>query len=259
MRGPQRYLDTGDDVTSAPSGTGGQGEPGDGSPVPVPPSPPPAPPVPPRPPRRSLAEVAALTSAATGVVGLLLGYFGLTAVVTSPTAIPVRVIETVAVPGPTVTVTVPASPGTSETTSPSPAPEENPKGQSLALLTPVDGERFPLEPGSGTIKGKKYEDALTVATCSADRFTEYNLGTSWKRMTASVGLDDTSSDWPMTVKILADDETRASVQAATGTARPISINVTGATRLRIEYEVNGGTCDFDNPPLLVIGTPLLER
>jgi len=123
----------------------------------------------------------------------------------------------------------------------------------------VDGERFPLEPGSGVIKGRAHEDALTVATCSTGRFTEYNLGTSWKRMTASVGLDDTSSDWPMTVKILADDKTLASVQAVTGTARPVSIDIEGATRLRIEYEVNGGTCDFENPPLLVIGTPLLER
>lgn len=178
---------------------------------------------------------------------------------TSPTAIPARVVETATAPGPTVTVTVPASAGTPEATSPSPAPEENPKGEPLAFLTPIDGGSFPLEPGSGAIKGKRHEEALTVATCSTDRFTEYNLGTSWKRLTASVGLDDTSSDWPMTVKFLADDKTLASVQAVTSAARPVSIDIKGATRLRIEYEVDGGTCDFDNPPLLVIGTPLLER
>ncbi|MFF3257777.1 NPCBM/NEW2 domain-containing protein [Streptomyces sp. NPDC002932] len=123
----------------------------------------------------------------------------------------------------------------------------------------MDGGRFSLEPGPGTIKGKKYEDALTVDWCSSDGFTEYNLGSSWKRMTASIGLDDTSSDWPMTVNILADGKARASVQAVTGTARPVDIDVKGITRLRIEYEITGGTCDFDNPPLLVIGTPLLAR
>lgn len=240
---------------SVPSGTGGQGQPGGNSPPSAPPSPPA---VPPQPPRRSLAEVAALTSAVTGVVGLLLGYFGLTAVVTSPTAIPMRVVETVTAPAPTVTVTVPASEGTSGATSPSPTRQAS-KGESLALQEPVGGESFLLEPGSGAIKGKKYEDALTVATCGTDRFTEYSLGTSWRRMSASIGLDDTSSDWPMTVRISTDGKARASVQAVTATARPVVIDVTGATRLRIEYEVNGGTCDFDNPPLLVIGTPLLER
>ncbi|MGW0871214.1 NPCBM/NEW2 domain-containing protein [Streptomyces sp. NPDC002740] len=166
-------------------------------------------------------------------------------------------VETVTAPAPTVTVTGPAGAGTAGTTSPPPTPGSA-DGESLALQEPVDGEGS-LEPGSGVIKGKEYADALTVATCGTFSFTEYSLGTSWKRMTASVGLDDTSSDWPLTVRFLADGKVRASVQAETGDARPVAIEVRGLTRLRIEYQTTGGICDYFNPPLLVIGTPLLTR
>lgn len=74
------------------------------------PSPVPAVPlVPPEPGRgRRLVEVATLVSALTGVVGLLLGFFGLPAVVNSPTA---RVNAPVAQPAVTVTVTAPPPAG----------------------------------------------------------------------------------------------------------------------------------------------------
>ncbi|WP_018566313.1 hypothetical protein [Streptomyces sp. PsTaAH-124] len=145
----------------------------------------------PAPARRPLGEVAALISAGTGLLGLLLGFFGLPAVVSSPTAVRVTVTETATVPGPTVTVTAPSAdhpdPGSGPSASPSGSPGA--ERQSLTLFDPVDGSAA-LSAGSGTLKGKAYADAVTVAFCTTGRFTEYNLGTDWKKFRATVGLDE---------------------------------------------------------------------
>lgn len=191
----------------------------------------------------------------------MLGYFGLPAVVNSPTAVRVTVTETATVPGPTVTVTAPSADRSGQPgPSPSASPSDSAGGdrQSLTLLDPVDGDR-PLSAGSGTLKGKAYPDAVTVAFCNTYRFTEYNLGTQWKRFTAIAGLDDSSSNWPMTVQISGDGRRLASVRAGLADPKGVEVDVTGVTRLRIDYEVLGGTCDYNNPPLLVLGTPTLSR
>ncbi|WP_078510044.1 NPCBM/NEW2 domain-containing protein [Streptomyces sp. Tu 6176] len=214
----------------------------------------------PAPARRPLGEVAALISAGTGLLGLLLGFFGLPAVVSSPTAVRVTVTETATVPGPTVTVTAPSAdhpdPGSGPSASPSGSPGA--ERQSLTLFDPVDGSAA-LSAGSGTLKGKAYADAVTVAFCTTGRFTEYNLGTDWKKFRATVGLDDGSSDWPMRVQIDADGRHLKNVRAGLGDPQGIDVDVTGVTRLRIGYEVLGDTCDYENQPRLVLGNPALSR
>lgn len=264
-------------MPGAPSGGGAPGHGPDGGPRPAPtpspdpaptpppdPTPPPGPsPVPDPPPvpaRRPLGEVAALISAGTGLLGLLLGFFGLPAVVSSPTAVRVTVTETATVPGPTVTVTAPSAdhpdPGSGPSASPSGSPGA--ERQSLTLFDPVDGSAA-LSAGSGTLKGKAYADAVTVAFCTTGRFTEYNLGTDWKKFRATVGLDDGSSDWPMRVQIDADGRHLKNVRAGLGDPQGIDVDVTGVTRLRIGYEVLGDTCDYENQPRLVLGNPALSR
>ncbi|ANH92336.1 hypothetical protein A8713_15205 [Streptomyces sp. SAT1] len=103
--------------------------------------------------RRPLGEVAALISAGTGLLGLLLGFFGLPAVVSSPTA--VRVTETATVPGPTVTVTAPSAdhpdPGSGPSASPSGSPGA--ERQSLTLFDPVE-RPAPRDPGPSADSGE---------------------------------------------------------------------------------------------------------
>ncbi|SCL71090.1 NPCBM/NEW2 domain-containing protein [Micromonospora peucetia] len=233
-------------MVSAPSGPGVPGHGPDGKPRPAPA-------------RRPLGEVAALVSAGTGLLGLLLGFFGLPAVVNSPTAARVTVTETVVVPGPTVTVTAPSA----DRSEPGPGPSASSSGsagvdrQALTLLDPVDGRPM-LSSGSGTLKGEEYPDAATVNFCIGG-FTEYNIGTNWKRFTATAGLDDSSSNWPMTVQIYSDGRRLVSVRAGLADPKRVDVDVTGATRLRIGYELLGNTCDYDNKPRLVLGTPTLSR
>ncbi|MFH8219293.1 NPCBM/NEW2 domain-containing protein [Streptomyces sp. NPDC018057] len=192
-------------------------------------------------------------------------FFGLPAVVSSPTAVRVTVTETATVPGPTVTVTAPSAdrsdPGSGSGPSASPSGSPGAERQSLTLFDPVDGSAA-LSAASGTLKGKKGKacaDAVAVAFCTSGRFTEYNLGTDWKRFRATAGLDDGSSDWPMRVQTDADGRHLKNVRAGLGDPQGIDVDVTGVTRLRIGYEVLGDTCDYENQPRLVLGNPALSR
>ncbi|MGW3230195.1 NPCBM/NEW2 domain-containing protein [Kitasatospora sp. NPDC001095] len=209
--------------------------------------------------QRPLGEIAALISAGTGLLGLLLGYFGLPAVVSPPTATQATAIQTV--PGPTVTLpaaTVTVTANASGSAAPA-AAEAGPDTQRLSLMTYVDTTGTPLRPVTGTLNAKQYDDALGMSTCPRRGWVGYNLGRNWKRFTASaVGIDDNSPYNAITIEVFVDDRKLASFPVGVGNPQTIDLDITGGIRLGIAY-ITDSDCNSSKAARLVIAEPLLKR
>ncbi|MFE7530786.1 NPCBM/NEW2 domain-containing protein [Kitasatospora sp. NPDC057542] len=209
--------------------------------------------------QRPLGEIAALISAGTGLLGLLLGFFGLPAVVNPPTATQATAIQTV--PGPTVTLpsaTVTVTASATGTTAPGSA-GAGPDTQRLSLMTYVDTNGPALGPVTGTLNAKPYDDALGMSTCPSRGWVDYNIGRSWKRFTASaVGIDDNSPYNAITVEVFVDDRKLASFPVGVGNPQTVDVDITGGIRLGIAYST-GSDCHPSKAARLVIAEPLLKR
>ncbi|WP_395292634.1 NPCBM/NEW2 domain-containing protein [Kitasatospora hibisci] len=197
-----------------------------------------------------------MITAATGLAGLLLGFFGLPAVVNSPTASRPTVTITEEVPGPTVTVTAPAATSGSPTSSGSEAPGTS-RQQLLAQMQPVD-ELVGLERAQSYMKGKEYPNSLAAAVCTPNTrpysYITFNLGSSWKRLTATIGLDDNSTgSWSMTIDVLGDGRPLQTVQADLADPKPLVVDVSGVTRLEVQYRPTGYCDRYKDPGSTVAG------
>ncbi|MFI1188950.1 NPCBM/NEW2 domain-containing protein [Streptomyces californicus] len=182
--------------------------------------------------------MAALISALAAVAGVLLGFFGLPAVVNSPTA---------RRPEPTVPVaTTPPSPTEDASTSPPAEPETTkPKLPPLPSDTVPLSDLDPLVGGddiqiqSVTMGNKLYEKALVFTTvCSST--VEYSINQRYRSLSFTVGMDDNATAVNMKFTIEGDGRARKVVGAEVNRPQDVEVDVTGVTRLGIEVEQAGG-------------------
>ncbi|MEV6396174.1 NPCBM/NEW2 domain-containing protein [Streptomyces sp. NPDC051907] len=209
--------------------------PGDG----IPPLPPQPPGPGPAPTPRRLGEVAALVSAVTAVIGLLLGFFGLPAVVNSPTARTVTVTET-------ATVTAPPPLDTGDTATPS-SPAPLPTGEvALRDLTPINDpydERIKLR--SATLKGKTYSNAMTFSL-ACNTSVEYSINERYKTLTLTVGLDDNGVATPGKLSIFGDETERKNVMLEINHPQSVTVDVSNVVKLLIAPDISdSGYCNGD--------------
>lgn len=99
--------------------------------------------------------------------------------------------------------------------------------------------------GSVEMNGNVFPRTLYSSSCcgSGGGNAEYNLGRKYKVLTATVGTLDsgTSTTWRGTWTIKGDGVVLASGQTRLGFTQPVSVNVSGVLRLRIEYVRVTGT------------------
>ncbi|MFJ9448328.1 NPCBM/NEW2 domain-containing protein [Kitasatospora sp. NPDC101235] len=196
-----------------------------------------------------------IISAATGLAGLVLGFFVLPAAgISSPTAPAPTVTVTKAVPGPTVTATM-----TAASTS-SPSAVASPSRTGVVYLRDLDLLRDsfnPLHPGQGTMNGVSYDNAITGVSSNVGDGTKtyYNLGRGYKTLTGILGLDDNGLNDRTDVSIEADGKRLMFTHLTLGNAVPINLDVTGVLRLAVitspgtSYGTNGPTVVFANGTL----------
>lgn len=139
-------------------------------------------------------------------------------------------------------------------------PTSIPEGDHAALsaMAPVDGlQAFTAKPA--TINTKPYADALVKNECSSS-FTEYNLDRSWKTLSVVVGLADNSKNHQAKVTFFADGTQLALKTVTVGHPETLNLQVTGALRLRIEYDVDLDKALYcEDEPILALGDPTLRR
>ncbi|MCZ4121510.1 protein kinase domain-containing protein [Streptomyces sp. H39-S7] len=154
----------------------------------------------------------------------------------------------------------PSSPEPSGSDSGSGKPTSITQGDHAALsaMAPVDGlEAFTAKPA--TINTKPYADALVKNECSAG-FTEYNLDRSWKTLSVVVGIADDSKNHQAKVTFFADGTQLALKTVTVGHPETLNLPVTGALRLRIEYDVDlDKSLSCESEPILALGDPTLRR
>ncbi|MCX4526687.1 NPCBM/NEW2 domain-containing protein [Streptomyces sp. NBC_01551] len=223
----------------------------------MPPQPPAGPPAAPAPPARGRsAETAALVTAATGVVGLLLGFFGIPSFVAPPTApSATRTVTATATATATVTATVTAAPASGGAPSPGAgaSPGAGPGAGATANEVPL-GDLRPylgaMEPGSVVMGGKRFDNALHTTCHDA----QYSINERYKRLTVTVGLDDDAVAHKPSVVFTGDGKGLKTVAAEINRPREVTIDVTGVAILRISME--GVNCLDGHVSL---GDPVLHR
>ncbi|MFF3859845.1 NPCBM/NEW2 domain-containing protein [Streptomyces sp. NPDC002209] len=192
-----------------------------------------------------MGEVAALVSAITAVIGLLLGFFGLPAVVNSPTARTVTVTETIRA---TATVTVTASPpaqvgGTGEPPGPAPLPSGGVPLKDLTSLGPFDSDKTSLS--SATLGGKTYSNAM-VFRYPCQEGLEYSINQRYKTLTLTVGLDDNSVAKPGKLSINGDGKVRKNVMLEINHPQTVTVDISNVVRLSIQPDISEpSSCNGD--------------
>ncbi len=121
---------------------------------------------------------------------------------------------------------------------------------------PRNGER-------ATVRPRRHPELLLHHPRRGDFWVDYDLGRSWTRFTATVGLDDRSrASATATYTILADTTPVATGRLTIGQAVPIDVPpVTGALRLRLKINDPPSTltssCDYNTWAKVVWGNPTL--
>ncbi|MGW0705696.1 NPCBM/NEW2 domain-containing protein [Streptomyces sp. NPDC002643] len=197
-------------------------------------------------------------SAFTGVVGLILGFFGVPSLVTPPTARTVTATVTA-----TATTTVTASP----TAEPSPSDTADAPGANADSSTsPTPSTEVPLtdveavDTGQGgwerkaaTMGGKRFDNSI-VNDSGGYEWLSYSINERYKRLTVTVGLDDDGVAYPGTVTFisgeLGDGKTLKSANAQINRPVEVTVDVTGVAILTIHFDGDGA---------VVLGDPVLHR
>ncbi|MFE7468362.1 NPCBM/NEW2 domain-containing protein [Streptomyces sp. NPDC057499] len=194
-------------------------------------------------------------TALTGVVGLVLGFFGVPSIVTPPTA---RTVTSTVTATATVTVTAtPPAPGA--TADDGPSPGSSARAANDVPLTDVE----PL--GSGynnlvrkpvTMGGKRFDNGVVGESLGYFESLTYSINEHYKSLTVTVGLDDDSPAYPATVSFKSGGEDGKTLKSATAQInRPVQVTVdlTGVALLTIVAESE------DGGPTVGIGDPMLHR
>lgn len=179
-----------------------------------------------------MGEIAALISAVAAVIGLLLGFYGLPAVVDSPTA------QAGATATVTTTVTAPAQPGagdTGRTQPPSPLAPLPSGVVPLSDLTPVAGDyAFTLR--SVTLRGTSYENAMVLTDPCSGSPIEFSVNERYRRLTLTAGLDDNGIAELVKITIKGDGQVLKTVGAEINRPQAVTVEVTGVVKLTITSE-----------------------
>ncbi|MFF1909621.1 NPCBM/NEW2 domain-containing protein [Kitasatospora sp. NPDC058218] len=192
-----------------------------------------------------MGEVAALVSAITAVAGLLLGFFGLPAVVDSPTAKTVTVTETVHATA-TVTVTASPPPAAAVSTPGLPSPAPLPSGEvalrDLTTIGIVGNSGIQLR--SATMGGKTYSNAM-VFTYPCQINYEYSINQRYKTLTLIAGIDDNGVARHGKLSISADGKERKNVMLEINNPQPVTVDMSGVVMLQIVSNFGDESCDAE--------------
>ncbi|MFC9397727.1 protein kinase [Streptomyces sp. NPDC057027] len=169
-------------------------------------------------------------------------------------------------PGPTTTA--PTTSGTPEddpaSDDPSASPSSHtpgpgPDSVSLTTLDNVGDAPYAwLTVGSGTVKATYYETALvpdgTDEECSG--FAEYNLGTEWKTLTMTAGIDDSSTHTASRLTVKVDGKALYTGVVDLGEPEKLTLDLDHGLRLNIAYEDPADSCDMGR---LILANPMLSK
>ena len=103
-----------------------------------------------------------------------------------------------------------------------------------------------LDYGPQTINAVPYSTAVTIETSSGVGNGEWNLARSCKTFTATAGLlDSAATTTRFSFQLFGDSVQKATKDGiALGTSNPVSIDVTGALRLKIATQRTTGNYDY---------------
>lgn len=186
---------------------------------------------------RRLGEIAALVSAGTAVVGLLLGFFGLPAVVDSPTARTVTVTETVTAratatatvtAGTTVTAPAPAAP------TPTSGPTTPGRVSLVDDLLPVTTQNNPYTRGPLKVNGRTHPTVLS-SSCAE---STWQLDRQYTTFTVTYGAADTTASGsvvPMFIEV--DGVRKVERSMPVGTTQSVTLDVRGVFRITLGSKV----------------------
>ncbi|MFF5158033.1 NPCBM/NEW2 domain-containing protein [Streptomyces sp. NPDC000348] len=197
-------------------------------------------------------------TAFTGVAGLLLGFFGVPALVTPPTAHTVTATTTATVTATaTATVTAAPAPGASGTTGGTPSPRAGEdKDVPLIDIAPLNGAYGNWEVEPVVMGGERFDNAITTEPGFYEGFG-YSINEHYESLTVTVGLDDDSAAFPATVTFTGGEEgekTLKSVSAQINRPVEVTVDLTGVAILRIE----AGQADGESTKV-ALGDPVLHR
>lgn len=142
----------------------------------------------------------------------------------------------------------------------------------LTTMKPVDrgnhtGDNGGHDVDSFNTNGVHYGRAIGMrAWCTnqegGDYWVDYDLGRSWNRFTATVGIsDDSRSEAGATYTLLADNQVLASGALTLGTSTPIDVSVVNVLRLRLQINepfAVSDRCYYNSTAQVVWGNPLLD-
>ena len=113
--------------------------------------------------------------------------------------------------------------------------------------------------GSAAVDGAIYQDSvlLQVVDATDTAFAEYDLGSRFQRLTATIGLSDTSLVTKVDVVLTVDGINVSSFGVSIGQAQRVSVSVAGGLRLRILARIVENTATASCCVEVVVGSPLL--
>jgi serine/threonine-protein kinase len=129
----------------------------------------------------------------------------------------------------------------------------------LAEQQPVSGSWHNSD-YSAELSGKQYPHSVSnpVYGCGSDsRTVEYNLSRGYRKLVATSGLEDNGEDSSLQVRleIFVDDRPVYAGTLRFGHATPISVDITGGLRLKVQFQSVSGACRGTDQ--LTLGQPEL--
>jgi serine/threonine-protein kinase len=129
----------------------------------------------------------------------------------------------------------------------------------LDEIRPVNGGwTYSDSGGTASMAGKTYLHSLGayVGDCSSPHSVEYNLSKGFRQVTATTAIDDNSenAETVAQLEIFADNRPVFSETVTLGTPVPITLDLSGVLRLKIQWSTVRGNCS-DN--VLALGEATL--
>jgi serine/threonine-protein kinase len=124
----------------------------------------------------------------------------------------------------------------------------------LDSLTPVNNDWNDTQ--AKELSGKAYPHSVGayVSSCDPGSEVEYNLSRGYRKLVATAGLDDNGRDdsLQMLLEIFADGRRVSATKVQYGKPTPLTVDVTGVLRVKVQWQPVGGStgCDTDE---LVLG------
>lgn len=134
------------------------------------------------------------------------------------------------------------------TTLPLPPPSLQPQEKYLADLDPLPGG-YPPERGSADLQGRTFAQSVSFSVDKSSlpsSYAEYNLGSNWKSLNATIGVrDDSPTGGRITFQVSVDGRSAFRRELGVGESEKVSIDVTGALRLILKVSFTAGEY-YDN-------------